>query len=132
MKKGTKKATTFVVALGALLVMCMVPVFAYDETYLDLRVSGRGGDYSYFQNANRSNGDWHVDLDHDYDRNEVVLCASLQNSEGVERGYMEIYEGTSNTSSSDCTAGYDYRIWGCREKWYDGYVTIQGHWNLNY
>lgn len=132
MNKNMKKVIAFLVTVGSLLTMCIIPVFAYDETYLDLRISGRGGDYSYFQNANWDNGDWHVDLDPDYDRPEVVLRAWLQNSEYVNRGYMEIYEGTSNTSSSDCTEGYDYRIFGKREKLYDGYVTVQGHWYLNY
>lgn len=91
-----------------------------------------GGDYSYFQNADWDNCDWHVDLDPDYDRPEVVLRAWLVNSENIKRGYMEIYEGTSNTASSDCIEGYDYRIFGKREKFWDGYVTVQGHWYLNY
>lgn len=133
MKKFNKKRiATFLVATGTLLTTCMVPALAYDATYLDLRVSGRGYDYSYFQNADTDNGDWCVDLDHDYDRDEVVLCARLENSEYDKRGYMKVFEGTSNVASSTCADGHDYRIKGMRERWYDGYVTIQGHWDLNY
>lgn len=133
MKNKIKKNTAFVALLSILVMICAVPAMAYDETYLDLRISGTGSDYSYFQNENTDDGDWMIDLDPDYDRPEAVLIAWLKNSEDDNRGYMEVYEGTSNTASSDGTvAGYDYRILGVRENFYDGYITVQGHWYLNY
>lgn len=131
MKK--KKILTFMIAFSSLLTLCAVPAFADDSSYLDLRISGTGVDYSYFQTADGDNPEWLVVLDPDYDRKQCVLRATLQNTLYYERGYMEIYEGTGNHSGSDGVEfEYQYRIQGIREHFYDGYVTVQGNWDLNW
>lgn len=131
MKK--KKILTFIIALSSLLTLCAVPAFAEDSSYLDLRISGTGVDYSYFQVAGQDNPEWLVVLDPDYDRPQCVLCATLQNTLYYDRGYMEIYEGTSNHHGSDGVGfEYQYRIRGKRENFFDGYVTVQGWWDLNW
>lgn len=64
-------------------------------------------------------------------RIRAVLLTRLLNSEGSQRGYCEIYEGTSNTGSNTATKGYIYQLAVKRQYTWDKEVFLfSGVWEL--